>query len=106
MDVFPPLHPTCSDDHISPIESENSLEEKTTIYEKMGSPSKILQKFIEAAIQCHTDKMSKSVSQRKYFFFVSNRFIPNLGFHLRVFLVFQKSSENLSQFYDTRISIC
>ncbi|KAK7573363.1 hypothetical protein V9T40_010554 [Parthenolecanium corni] len=63
LDVFPPLHPTCSADHISPTESENSFEEKSTIYEKVCSPSKILQKFIEAAIQCHTDKMSKSAFQ-------------------------------------------
>lgn len=69
LDVFPPLHPTCSADHISPTESENSFEEKSTIYEKVCSPSKILQKFIEAAIRCHTDKMSKSAFQRKFILF-------------------------------------
>lgn len=57
LDVFPPLHPARTVDQSSPTESENSIDERCpSAYEKAHSPSKLLQRYIDAAVQCHNEK--------------------------------------------------
>lgn len=71
LDVFPPLHPTSAIDHVSPTESDNSLDERQpSVYEKMYAPSKLLQKYIDAAVYCHTEKtpFSERLGYCKYDF--------------------------------------
>ena len=57
LDVFPPLHPSSLKEHVTPNSSDNSIEERqSSVYEKMYAPSKLLQKFINAGVNCHTGK--------------------------------------------------
>lgn len=60
LDVFPPLHRSQPDEQASPTESVNSLEERSpaSVYEKATTPSKLLQKYIDAAAQCYDDKVA------------------------------------------------
>jgi hypothetical protein len=57
LDVFPPLLPNSPNDPVSPTESDNSIDERqTSVYEKMYAPSKLLRKYIDAAVHCHSEK--------------------------------------------------
>ncbi|XP_065217952.1 hamartin isoform X2 [Planococcus citri] len=77
LDVFPPLHPP-ADGQSSPTASVNSLEERAPlakVFEKVNTPSKLLQTYIDTAASCFDDRLAIRDTSRPPSIVLENKYL-------------------------------